>query len=112
MLRILGCLFLIVPVLVGAAGPGNATTTHERKTVLVFHSPDTRPCSFFRLEGVAEADPVVPGRWWFAIPQDHIGYDEIVAMMIAAHTTGRPVDVVTDGTVVCGHARVGLVRLH
>ncbi len=35
--------------------------SHVGKQVSAIHSPDTRPCTFFKLDGVTQADPVVPG---------------------------------------------------
>jgi len=80
--------------------------THTNKEVAVFHSPDSRPCTFFTLTGVAEADPVVAGNPWFSIPQTHIGYKEIISVLLAARTVGKTVTVGTAGTMACGHAAV------
>ena len=87
-----------------------AETSHIQKTISVIQSPDTRTCLFFQLDGVAEADPVVPNVAWFALPQAHVGYDEIFSMILTAYTTGTPINVYTTSTVQCGHAGVNILR--
>jgi hypothetical protein len=80
---------------------------HENKEVSLFHSPDTRECVFFQLNGVSEADPVTPGVSWFAIPKTHAGYKEIVAALVLARHTGKPLRWVAT----CGHAAVHNIGL-
>jgi len=83
------------------------SATHANKTVSVVHSPDSRECIFFQLDGVAEADPISPGNPWFAVPKTHNGYKEIVAALLMLRTTGAPLQqVTTSGALACGHAAV------
>lgn len=93
-------------------GPTQAAV-HSGKALAVIHSPDDRPCVFFRLTGVAEADPVAPGIEWFALPKTHPGYKEILALLLTARATGQPLGhVTTTGTLTCGtHVSVLSVSL-
>jgi hypothetical protein len=83
--------------------PGTAgSVNHEAKTVALIGSPDDRPCLFFMLRDGAEADAVVPGNSWFAVPKTHNGYKEIVSILITAHLSGKVVNVYTTGAVAAG----------
>jgi hypothetical protein len=97
----LAALCLTVPLLLAA-------TFHEGKQVNIVMSPDTRPCAFFSLQGVAVADPVVPSTPWFAIPKSDPGFAEKFAVLMSAKLAGKLVNVATDGTAspACGHATV------
>lgn len=97
---------LAFALIVGTLPSIGVAVIHTSKEVAVFHSPDERPCTFFRLTGVAEADPVVADNPWFTIPQNHIGYKEITSVLLAARTAGKTVTVATTGTTACGHAAV------
>lgn len=107
----------VVCVLVAGAvavmtAPANGAS-HLDKSVTVIQSVEySWLCSFFQLEGVSEADPAVPGNAWFALPQDHPGYDELVAMIISAQAGDGKVDVFTDGNIACDHARIRMIRLY
>jgi len=70
--------------------------------------PDSRPCLFFTITGVSQADPVTPSSNWFAIRQSQNGYKETFTLLLAAKLTGQPVTVSTTGAVVteCGHAGI------
>lgn len=83
-----------------------AQATHYDKPVLIVHSPDTRDCVFFQLSGVTVADPVTPGVPWFALPKTHLGYKEIVSMLLMARVTGKTITVATSGGLACGHAEI------
>ena len=97
--------------LAGLASISSANAaSHTNKQVADLLAPDYRPCTFFQLQGVAEADPVNPNNPWFAVPNDHIGYDEIVSMLITATTSQRQITVATNGNLACGHARVFQLR--
>src|SRR5687768_11964373 len=61
-------------------------------------------CFYFTLDGVAEADPVVPGANWFAIPRTQNGSRDAYAMILSAKISGMTVRVHTNGTVSCGYA--------
>jgi hypothetical protein len=83
------------------------------KTINIIHPPDSRPCTFFILDGVSAADPATPNTPWMALRQSHVGYRENLAVLMSAKLTGRPVQVVTTGAVVpeCGHVDVSVIRL-
>ncbi len=83
--------------------------THTGKYVAELHSPDTRPCTFFRLKDVAVADPGVSNSEWFSVPQSHTGYKEILAFLVTAYSTGKTINVYTTGAVECEHPGVGVV---
>jgi putative transposase len=76
-------------------------------------SPDGRPCTFFTLVGVGQADPVVANSPWFVISQSAVGYKEMLAMLITAKSTGRPVYLSTTGKTVaaCGQAEVYVLMM-
>jgi len=64
-------------------------------------------CFYFTLEGVAEADPAIPGNAWFAIPRSQYGAKDSYALLHAAKLSGQPVVVATTGSVSsCGYAEV------
>jgi hypothetical protein len=88
------------------------SATHTNKTVSVVHSPDSRECIFFQLDGVAEADPASAANPWFAVPKTHNGYKEIVAALLLVRATGAPVQqVTTSGALACGHPAVANLSL-
>jgi hypothetical protein len=69
-------------------------------------------CHYFILNGVSEADPVVPNSPWFAIPTSHAHAKELYTMLLTARASGMALDrVKTTGNVVCGHAEVSLIDL-
>jgi hypothetical protein len=87
----------------------HAAVFHRGQTLLDIASPDvTRPCLFFRLVGVAQADPTSPNptTTWFAVPTDAVGnvpsvkYQEISRMIYQAKATGATISVKTTGAVV------------
>ncbi len=89
-----------------AATPAHADTTHQSKTVAEIQPPQAGvDCLFFRLTGVAQADPIQPNNPYFALPRTHVGFKEIYALMLAAYMSGTPVSVKTSGAPaggVCG----------
>src|SRR5262245_12585444 len=73
---------------------------------------DTRGCVFFRLVGLGEADPGVPGSAWFALPKTHPLFRESYALLLSAKLTGQRINVSTTGAIdPCGHAQVLAVAL-
>lgn len=77
-------------------------------------TPDAeRPCYFFKLKNVFEADPIVKDNPWFAIAKSHKGYKEIVSTIITAFSLKKQVIVGTTGAVAtsCEHAEVSYVRV-
>jgi len=88
------------------------SAVHLNKTVAVVHSPDSRECIFFQLDGVAEADPITPANPWFAVPKTHNGYKEIVAALLMLRATGAPLQqVTTGGALACGYPAVSNLSL-
>jgi hypothetical protein len=76
-------------------------------------TPDSRPCVFFSIAGVTQADPVRPGSPWVVVRQSQNGFKELYALLLAAKHTGAPVTVTTNGTAVAecdGH--VGLIHAY
>ena len=66
--------------------------------------PDTN-CFYFTLQGVTQADPVVPGQW-FAIHKSQAHAADQYAMLLAAKLSDAPVRITTSGAIVCGYAGV------
>jgi len=63
--------------------------------------PDSRPCVFFSIIGVSEADPTVKPGWpWFAVRQSQNGFKELYALLLSAKLSGNPVIVSTTGAAV------------
>jgi hypothetical protein len=77
-----------------------AQVAHDDKTVLDMLE-DTRPCVFFRLNGVTIADPAIGGDW-FVIPRSHIAFAELFAMLLTARVMHLTVYVHTTGATACG----------
>jgi hypothetical protein len=63
-------------------------------------APDSRPCAFFSIVGVSEADPIKPGWPWMVIRQDQNGFKEAFAMLLSAKQSGTPIQVNTTGSAV------------
>lgn len=97
--------FLMVCISFASAG------TNYNEKIGIIRSPDSRPCLLFQLEGVTDAGG--SGNPWFAIKQDHIGYDEIVSIMLAAKLSDRAIQVGTNNVPVegCGHVEVTVIHL-
>lgn len=68
-------------------------------------------CFYFTLEGVTQADPVVPSNPWFTIPRTQYGAGDAYSMLLAARIAGVPVTVHTNGTTACGYAVATEVRM-
>jgi len=81
-------------------------------TIQIMHSPDSRPCFFFTLDGVPIADSTIHTTSpWFAIAQTAINYKEVVALVLFARANGVPITATTSGGGACGLAEVGSVEL-
>jgi hypothetical protein len=88
--------------------PGNFTNA----SVEYVFAGDTRPCVFFRLVGVGEADPGVPGSAWFTLPKTHPLFRESFALLMSAKLTSQKVNITTTGAIdPCGHAQVLVVAM-
>lgn len=79
----------------------------------MIRSPDGRPCTFFTLNGVSVADPILPNSPWFVIPQSAVGYKEMLALLVSAKLTAKPLFVSTTGSVntACGAAEAYVVTV-
>ena len=86
-------------------------TTYINQELSIIRSPDTRPCMLFQLVSVPDAGG--SGNPWFALKQNHIAYNEIVSMLLAAKMGMKKVSVSTNDKVVaeCGHVEVTVVSL-
>ena len=86
--------------------PNTLAVSHTNKTIEILLSPDSRPCLFFKLVGVAEADPINPDNAWFAVPVEQVGTDTTISMLISASVAGKNVSVTTTGQLQCGLAEL------
>lgn len=68
-------------------------------------------CFYFTLDGVTEADPVLPGSAWFAVSRSQLGSKDAYAMLLSAKLAGQPLRVHTNGTLSCGHATASEVYM-
>lgn len=89
-----------------------APSVFSGNTVAYLGGGDTRPCAFFTLSGVSQADPAAPGGW-FGLPKAHSQYKETFALLLSAKLAGKTVYVVTAGGISssCGVAEVLSVSL-
>ena len=95
---------LVATLLLAAPIPGE-TAMWINKTVSQIQSTYVgSDCFYFTLDGVTEADPVLPGAMWFAIPRTQNGSKDAYAMLLAAKLSGQPLRVHTNGTLSCGYA--------
>jgi hypothetical protein len=99
----------LLPILLLAAIPAQAAVWHQNKQPLGLQMDASRPCAFFRLEGVAVADPAVNSQEWFALTRSHPAFAELWAALVTAKAGKLPIDVKTLGTEACGHAAVDIV---
>jgi hypothetical protein len=93
--RILSGLFSCV-AMTALCHPASADTFTGQVEGLL--PPDHRPCIFFSIAGVPQADPVRPGSRWVAVRQSQNGFKELYALLLAAKHAGAPVTVTTNGT--------------
>jgi hypothetical protein len=85
----------------------NAATWTNKTIVQVQPGHASTDCYYFTLQGVSQADPVVPGSPWFAINRNtNSAAKELLSGLVAAHMSGRSVTVYTSGQATCGYAEV------
>lgn len=101
---------LFVATMLGALNPAFAAKVHENGRPIRIFTDAGRPCTFFQLAGVTEADPAQPTEW-FAIAHSHPRHSELFAILLTAKASGLPIDVSTNGVATCGLAGVDFVRL-
>jgi YD repeat-containing protein len=75
-------------------------------TIANVQPPNSLPCFVFSLNGVSQADPVVPGSPNFSVPRSNPAYQEMYAAILSAGLSGKSIYVVTTGTISCGFAEV------
>lgn len=108
----LSTLALFLAMTSGVAAYG--ATNHNGVLVDMVRPGGDRQCTLFSLVGVGQSDPIVPGSIWFSIPETAPAYKEMVATLLLAKATSKPVDVSTTGAVpsACGHPGVAVLVLH
>ena len=95
-----------------SGGNALADTSHSTKLIQYLQSSGSGgQCMYFTLIGVNEADPLVPGNPWFAIPLNHPTAKEIFAILSAAKISDKTVSVRTSTTTACGYAAVEYVYM-
>ena len=90
----------------GFANAVLAQVNHAGAVSTLFPPDVNRPCAFFILQGVTQADPAVGTAPWFAIPMTHVGFHEQYALLLTATANNHPIAVTTSGQPACGFAGV------
>ena len=95
----LGQLSLAFGLIAATIAPASqAAATWSGYQIAQLEAPDpVRPCLFFTLAGVAQADPAIANDPWFAISENQSGYWEIYGMLMSAKGKGLAVTVTTSG---------------
>lgn len=92
--------------------PAAAQVTHTGKKVGALHGfYDSADCIYFKLEGVAQADPIKPGEPLFAISAAQPQAKNAYAALLASKVSGGTLLVRTRGNLVCGYAGVATIIL-
>lgn len=68
-------------------------------------------CFYFKLKGIAEADPIKPSVAWFAVSRTDFGAKEAYATLLAAKLMDANVRIITSGGVSCGYAGVSEILI-
>ena len=100
----------VVTILMSASS-ATAGTLHSNKIVNQVQI-DGRPCLFFTLQGVAQADPVHPSAAHFAVSTDHPNYATMVSILLSAKMGRASVTVSTTGSLACSHPAVDGIAVH
>lgn len=82
-----------------------AQTLHQTK-VISGTLRDTRPCFFFTLQGINQADPIVSGSPVFALDRNDSFSTDHFAILLTSLANKSEISVQTSGKAVCGHATV------
>ncbi len=91
-------LVLLMALALGLTAPAVQAVSWSGYQIAQFEAPDpARPCLFFTLVGVSQADPAFPNDPWFAISENQSGYWEIYGMLLSAKTKGIAVTITTSG---------------
>jgi len=80
--------------------------------VTIVVPPDAaRPCAFFQLQGVLQADPAFPNQPWFAIPMTNVGFHEEYALLLSAAFNNHPILAISfTGQAACGYVQVDALQ--
>ncbi len=112
MMRTAWRFFSIIGILVATLSPSPAyADVFWASKFIAYVQMDNRTCLFFTLQGVSEANPVVPGFPWFAIAKSNANYQEMLSMVLSAKLAGKPIGVNTDGTLNCSVAAAVTIRI-
>ena len=94
---------LMLAALLAGYAPLGLCMNYMTSRVLVIQPPQwNSDCLFFKLVGVSEADPILTGNPWFAVPRAHPGFQETFAILLAAQKAGTTVWVRTTGQIAGG----------
>ena len=88
-----------------------AAAEHYAKKVNNVQVNALNGCIYFTLDGVAEADPVMPGQPWITVASDSASKQEVLSLLMMAQASKSNVKVVTSGEKACGYAGVHYVRV-
>lgn len=99
----------VAAVAISALGHSDVTiamTQHVNKSISLLEVA-VGTCYFFKLDGVAQADPAVPNSPWFAVSTSQANAKEMYALLLSVRASGGTLSrVLTSGAVVCGEAQV------
>lgn len=88
-----------------------ALVEHYDKSISFLEVADS-PCIVFQLNGVTQANPVVPNGVWFGIDKNQGNAKEMYALLLTVRVSGTSLyRVLTNGDVVCGVAKVLTIDL-
>ena len=93
------------------SGTANAAVIHDQKSVSTVQASTNTDCIYFQLEGVSQADPVVPNEPWFTVSAANPAKDSILSLALAAYASGSTVRVSTSGNTACGLSEIKYIRL-
>jgi hypothetical protein len=97
---VLSLMVLCLAPLAGADSHRNATVELLQSATVNSFAPSG--CFYFTLNGISQADPVVPGSPWFAVNRSTPASGDVYATILAAKLSGSRVWIVTNGTTGCG----------
>lgn len=85
----------------------------HRKKVSQVQVHAVKGCIYFTLDGVDEADPVVPNQPWFTLGPDNPYQKEFFSLLMLAYAAKADVRIATSGKKEpgCGYAQVLSARL-
>ncbi|MEG3126133.1 hypothetical protein [Sphingomonas sp. GB1N7] len=104
--------FVAAVALAGIGVAPASANTYRSNQHVNWTQIDSRPCLFFNLRGVSEADPVLPGEEWFAVPTSNPNYTTFASIILSAKLSNQPVSISTDGTISCGYATAVAISLN